>query len=171
MTAGESGDTARRAGGLVPTRRAHPSPAEPWASSASNSRALSRPDRTGLVRTLAEATQSPKIAAEAHSPGQRKGDRRDMFSCFRLDMDRPACPASAVAALAHPVESHDNSSVHRLGRTRAVQPTSIMDGKARAADGGSTGARAYPPSDHAMLVLWSGSLLLASDRSCRAIYC
>ena len=81
---------------------------------------------------VAEATQSPKIAAEAHSPGQGEGHRRDVFSCFGLDLNRPACPASALPALAHAVESHDNSSVYRLGGTRAVRPTSVMDGKVRA---------------------------------------
>ena len=87
--------------------------------------------RIGPVQMVAEVTQSPKIAAEAHSPGQGKGDCRNVFSCFGLDLNRPACPASALPALAHAVESHNNSSVHRLGRTRALHPTSVMNGKVR----------------------------------------
>ncbi len=52
-----------------------------------------------------------------------------MDSCFGLDLDRPACRAVEFMARAHPVEGHDNNSLHRLGRTRALHPTGVMDRK------------------------------------------
>jgi hypothetical protein len=133
MTAGESGDTARRAGGLVPTGTGPRRVCRALGIFGIEQQSGIKAGRGWTCSMVADAaTQSPMIAAEAHSPGQGKGDCGDVFSCFSLDLNRPACPASALPALAHAVESHDNSSVHRLGRTRVVRPTSVMDGKVRA---------------------------------------
>ena len=69
------------------------------------------------------------IAVQAHSPHQGEGNRGDVFSCFSLDLDHPACPTCEIIALTDAFESHDNRSFQCLSRARALHPASVSDAK------------------------------------------